>query len=97
MSKSYVSPKGDVIVAVLESVPIHAYIKGINDDGSPDYSHENSKTFWDDQDTVMREGKYVYVCEDGEHWTLDQLKVDDSDDGDEDSDDDEEESEDEVA
>lgn len=84
MPKKYVSPDGLPIVGTLETVKGCANLTTINDDGTPNYDG-STKVYWDEQVTVQRDGKRVFLDEDGNEWTFDQLKVE------------EEQSEDEVA
>ncbi|TDW20460.1 hypothetical protein EV128_12590 [Rhizobium azibense] len=70
--KQYQSPNGSSIVGTSDYVLVTAHIKGIHDDGTPDYAGD-SKIDWDSQETQLLEGKLLYIDEDGVEWTFDQL------------------------
>ena len=70
----YKSPTGSPIVGTLETIVGIGMIKGIDVDGTPDYVGETD-IFWDDQITVVRDGKIIFVDDDGDEWTFDQLTV----------------------
>lgn len=70
--KQYLSPTGSPIVGTLERITGRADIQGIHDDGTPEYAG-NTEIFWDDQATVMRDGKLVFLDFDGGEWTFDEL------------------------
>lgn len=82
--KSYLSPKGHRIIGTLETAEARADINGIDSEtGLPEFTGE-SETFWDSQETKTNdEGKIIFLCEDGEEWTFDQLVVDEKEDEDE--------------
>jgi hypothetical protein len=46
----------------------------------PEYSGE-TEIWWNDQKTILREGKIVFVDEDNKVWTFDQLTVLEEDNG----------------
>jgi hypothetical protein len=71
--KPYVSPNGSIIVGTKEIVSGTSLILGINDDGTPVYRGQTI-LHYDDQETVEKEGKIVFVDTDGDEWTFDQLK-----------------------
>lgn len=73
MAKQYLSPTGSEIIGTLERLIGRAEISGIQDDGTPKYAGE-TEVFWDDQTSVLRDGKRVFLDEDGAEWTFDQLK-----------------------
>jgi hypothetical protein len=77
---TYLSPKGSPIVGTLEI--IHGVANcTIHSDGTRTYDG-GTDVDWDSQETVVRDGKVIFVDEDGEEWTFDQLKLeDDEDDG----------------
>lgn len=72
--REYVSPNGDQILGTLEKLTGRAEITGIEDDGTPVYSG-GTEIFYDDQVTVMRDGRMVFLCTEGDEWTFDQLKL----------------------
>jgi len=75
----YRAPNGQQIIGTAEKVLCTASIDGIDDDGLPDYAG-GSEVHWDTQETQTRDGKILFVCENGDEWTFDQLtKVDDDD------------------
>lgn len=79
----YKSPNGSAIIGTSDMVPATALISGINDDGSPEYAGE-SQVDWDNQSIKMRDGKILFIDEDANEWTFDQLvKVEAEGDGDE--------------
>lgn len=69
----YLSPNGDPIVQILEQVIALASVEGIDDEGNPLYGSTGSSMDWDNQTSVLRDGKLVYVCEGGNQWFFDQL------------------------
>lgn len=69
----YVSPNGDEIVGTLETLQGKALVLGLADDGEPEYLGE-TEVFWDEQKTVYRDEKRIYVDVEGYEWTFDQLK-----------------------
>lgn len=78
----YKSPNGTAIVGTSDTIPATALINGIYDDGTPSYEG-NSNVDWDSQKTKTRDGKILYIDEDGKEWTFDQLvKVEVEEDGD---------------
>lgn len=69
----YLSPKGSPIIGTLEKLLGRAEISNIDPaTGTPEYSG-STEVFWDDQETVYRDDKIVYLDEAGEEWTFDQL------------------------
>lgn len=81
----YISPNGSEILGTLERMSDRAEITGIDPKtGEPDYEG-TTEIFYDDQETVMRGGKIVFLDESGDEWTFDQLTL--AEDDDEDSDD----------
>ena len=70
--KNYVSPTGSPIVGTLENLVGRAEITGISPTGEPEHAGETT-IFWDDQKTVTRGGKIVFLDEDGGEWTFDEL------------------------
>lgn len=71
--KTYLSPNGDEIVAVLVLTPGSCGIVGIKDDGTPEFDGTGTVHFYDDQYELTRNGKMIFVCDEGYRWTLDQL------------------------
>lgn len=71
-TRNYLSPHGVPIVGTLEHIPARAEITGISDKGEPFFTGDTEE-FWDDQSTVLRDGKVVFLCEEGGEWTFDQL------------------------
>lgn len=75
----YRSPKGLAIFGVLESCPCVAHIDDIADDGkSVTYGTTGSEMDWDSQKPVERDSGLVFVDEDGNEWSFEQLVKDDS-------------------
>lgn len=68
----FISPDGSPIVGTLERLTGRADATEYSETGEPNYEG-NTVIFWDDQETVTRKGKTIYLCEDGEEWTFDQL------------------------
>lgn len=72
----YISPNGNLIVAILESTPCSVGIEGISADGTEvEYDGNGSTMFWDDQKAVKRNGSLVFLDEEGGQWSFDQLSV----------------------
>jgi hypothetical protein len=73
----YKSPNGAYIKGTLETLSGVALINGIDESGEPEHCGE-TEIYWDEQKTVERDGKPVYVDTEGSEWTFDQLtKVED--------------------
>lgn len=72
VSREYVAPDGTPIVGTLERLIGRAEISGILPSGQPDYEG-STEVFWNDQQTVLHEGKIVYLDDGGRKWTFDQL------------------------
>jgi len=70
--RKYLSPGGVPIVGTLERLSALGCISGISDQGVPSYT-DDVKVFWDDQITDRRNGKIVFLDENGGDWTFDQL------------------------
>lgn len=71
--KQFKSPGGSPIIGTLETVPGVALIAGFDPDtGEAEYDGE-TMMFWNDQATVKRGGKAVFVDAAHEEWTRDQL------------------------
>lgn len=79
MTKTWYSPTGVQITGTLESLTARAHISGIADDGTPEHSG-GSEIFYDDGKTVERDGKPVFLDEEGGEWTFDQLTSENPDD-----------------
>ena len=84
---SATSPKGDEILGTSEVVPAlakisHFYVGSSSGGGwrvAPlQVIHEHaggSEVFWDCMDTQTNsENRVIYLCADGEEWTIDQLE-----------------------
>jgi hypothetical protein len=73
MTRTWYSPQGTEIVGTLETITGRASIQDISDTGEPDYSG-GTEVFWDEQKTVLNEaGQAIFLDENGEQWTFDQL------------------------
>ncbi|MGO7308821.1 hypothetical protein ACCS91_33740 [Rhizobium ruizarguesonis] len=74
MTHTYRSPNGHEIIGTAEIILATAPISGINADGTPIYtSWASTEVDWDTQETVKRDGKILFVDEEGDEWTFDQL------------------------
>lgn len=76
MRRYAVSPKGKEITGVFETCPCRAHISEIfrNEKGEVEFQYAGeSEMFWDEQKPVLRENKMVFLDEDGNEWTEDQL------------------------
>ncbi|MGO4569981.1 hypothetical protein AB4Z52_34360 [Rhizobium sp. 2YAF20] len=71
----YLSPNGHAIVGTAETILATAWISDIDPEtGEPE--HEGgTKIYWDTQESLQRNGNILFVCEEGEEWTFDQLKA----------------------
>lgn len=76
--KNYLSPSGSPIIGTSDTVSCRAEIVGIEDDGTPEYEGD-TEVFWDEQETKERDGKILFMDEDGYEWTFDQLTVEPED------------------
>lgn len=68
----YQAPNGLEIVGTSDVVACRAEIDGVEDDGTPAYAGE-TEVFWDEQRTREKGGKILFLDEDGNEWTFDQL------------------------
>lgn len=68
----YQSPNGSPIIGTSDIIPATALISGIDERGLPIYAG-GSDVHWDCQETQTRNDKFVFVDEDGNTWTFDQL------------------------
>lgn len=68
----YTAPNGLPIIGTLETMCGVALIDEIDETGEPVFSGE-TKIWWDEQKTVERDGKLVFVDEEGGEWIFDQL------------------------
>lgn len=78
------SPDGVPIVGTLETIQATAVVKedsySRNEKGEILYEwFGESEIHWDTQTTQERDGKIVFIDEDGEEWTEDQLVLVDDD------------------
>lgn len=88
MTKTWYAPNGLEIVGTLETMTGRAAVTSISDDGIP--THEGGTEVFFPSKTVERDGKFVFLDEDGEEWTFDQLtseRPEDDDEGDDEGDD----------
>jgi hypothetical protein len=75
-----ISPTGSPIVGTADMVPANALIQQGSftrgADGAIEFEWEGeSLCCWDGQYTKQRDGKDLYVDENGEEWTEDQIKL----------------------
>jgi hypothetical protein len=82
--KSYLSPNGSRILGTSELLYARADIIGIDEEtGEPEFDG-HTEVFWDTQSTQTKKDghtvRILYLCEDGEEWTFDQLVPDDAED-----------------
>ena len=71
----YVSPNGTLITGTAETLAATAWITDIDPlTGTPVYRGD-TEVHWDSQQTRQQHGQIIYVCEDGNEWTFDQLKA----------------------
>ncbi len=70
-----ISPTGALIVGSADWVPANALIEG-HPDGSVDFEGVGETVlWWDGQYTNERDGEDLYVDEDGEEWTADEIRL----------------------
>ena len=79
------APTGSLILGTLEQLTGRAEIETgsyyYRADGTIDFEYNGgTKLFYDDQTTILRNGKRLFLDENGEEWTEDQLvlKTDDT-------------------
>lgn len=85
MTTTWYAPNGLEITGTLEAFTGRARISGISEDGTPEHAG-GTEVFLEDGKTVERDGKPVFLDEEGGEWTFDQLTSEHPDD---DQDDDE--------
>lgn len=70
------TPEGQQIAGTLDVLRGRAELNHFfrSDDGKLDWQHNGTtKIFYDDQRPETRDGKPIFLCEDGKTWTEDQL------------------------
>jgi hypothetical protein len=71
---NFLSPNGHAIVGTAETILATARISDIDPEtGEPEYEG-GTDVHWDTQETLERDGHILFVCEQGEEWTFDQLR-----------------------
>jgi hypothetical protein len=70
--RTLLSPTGKDILGTKELLVGRAEIVGFDPNDEPIYEG-TTKIFWDDAATACKDGKPIYLDEDGAEWTLDQL------------------------
>jgi hypothetical protein len=84
------SPTGAEITGTLEVVKgtcgVMAWSRDADGSLSFDYDGTGTEVDWDSQKTVTREGKRVFVDENGQEWTEDQIELVEDDDGEDEED-----------
>ncbi|AZO61756.1 MULTISPECIES: hypothetical protein [unclassified Mesorhizobium] len=82
---NYLSPTGSPITGTLERLTGRAHISDIDPEtGEPEYAG-GTEIFWNDIQTAKRNGKIVFLDEEGDEWTFDQLTREDVDEEEEDA------------
>ncbi|RUV10203.1 MULTISPECIES: hypothetical protein [unclassified Mesorhizobium] len=80
----YLSPTGSAITGTLERLTGRAHISDIDPEtGEPEYAG-GTEIFWNDIQTAKRNGKIIFLDEEGYEWTFDQLPREDVDEEEED-------------
>ncbi|MGO6727243.1 hypothetical protein ACCS45_03850 [Rhizobium ruizarguesonis] len=70
----FLSPNGHAIVGTAETILATARISDIDPEtGEPEYEG-GTDVHWDTQETLARNGHILFVCEQGDEWTFDQLR-----------------------
>lgn len=82
MTTTWYAPNGLEITGTLEAFTGRARISGISADGKPDH-FGGTEVFLEDGKTVERDGKPVFLDEEGGEWTFDQLSSEPPEDEDE--------------
>lgn len=79
MTRTWYSPTGSQILGTLERLSARAEIVDIDPKtGEPEYQGSTT-IFWGDERTVTRDGKTVFLDENGAEWTFDQLTSEEDD------------------
>lgn len=78
--RQYSSPNGHLITGTADKVFVTASIYGFDENNQPVYAG-GSEVHWDTQVTLERDGKPLFVCENGDEWTFDQLVLNEEQDG----------------
>lgn len=72
-AQAFYSPDGNLIIGTAEKLFGTARIAGVDPaTGQPVYSG-GTDVDWDSQETLISDGKILFVCDSGFHWTFDQL------------------------
>lgn len=79
------APNGQLIVGTLERVSgVALILEGTSSraaDGTLNFEYAgDTEIWWEEQKTVTRKGKRVFICEGGDEWTEDQLSLVEADD-----------------
>jgi hypothetical protein len=82
MSQTWYSPTGVQITGTLETLKGRAHISGISSEGVPEHAG-GTEIFYEEGRTVERDGKIVFLDDEGGEWTFDQLTSEPPEDGDE--------------
>lgn len=72
MTKTWYAPNGLEITGTLETFSGRARISGIAEDGTPEH-FGGTEVFYEEGKTVERDGKPVFLDDEGGEWTFDQL------------------------
>lgn len=76
--KQLYAPNGELIAGTLETISGRANVSGWSEQGDPIYAG-NTEVFWDDQQTVERDGQLVCLTESGDEFPFDQCTLRDED------------------
>lgn len=68
----YQSPLGALITGIRESITVTAHINGIHEEGYPEYAG-STDVHWDTQEPIKENGNLIYVDENSDVWSFDQL------------------------
>jgi len=69
----YVKGTDIQVVGTLETIQGVAIAFGLNEDGSPEYAGE-TKIWWDDQRTIIRDGERIWVDDAGTEYPQSQIE-----------------------
>jgi hypothetical protein len=72
MGRQFTSPTGSTIKGTVEVVYGCARISDIDENGIPVHTGE-SDIYYDGMETQLKDGKVLFMDQNGEEWTFDQL------------------------
>jgi hypothetical protein len=73
MKQGYNKRTGSLVVGTLEVVQGKCGIEGFRNDGTFEHDGNGTDLYWDTAETVVKDGKVVFVDDSGDELTLDEI------------------------